>query len=147
LINGVTLFFVSTLGVFVVLGQAGVPPTSLGLPFFLWIGIFNLMVVAQFWSFANDVYTLDQGKRLFAILGFGASVGALAGSSVTTLLLGPLGEFNLMLVSGGILLACLALTNFVNVREKSRALDAGRKSEAEHPLATDGGFQLVLRQR
>ena len=147
LINGVTLFFVSTLGMFVVLGQAGVPPTSLGLPFFLWIGIFNLMVVAQFWSFANDVYTPDQGKRLFAILGFGASVGALAGSSITSVLLAPLGEFNLMLVSGGILLACLALTNFVNVREKSRTSDAGRKVEAEQPLAADGGFQLVLRHK
>jgi ATP:ADP antiporter, AAA family len=146
LINGVTLFFVTTLGMFVVLGQAGVPPTSLGLPFFLWIGIFNLMVVAQFWSFANDVYTPDQGKRLFAILGFGASVGALAGSTLTSLLLAPLGEFNLMLVSGGILLACLALTNFVNMRVKSRTT-AGRKIEADQPLAADGGFQLVLRQK
>jgi ATP:ADP antiporter, AAA family len=147
LINGVTVFFVVTLTLFVLLGRSGMPPTSLGLPFFLWIGIFNLMVVAQFWSFANDVYTLDQGKRLFAILGFGASAGALAGSSVTSILLGPLGEFDLMLVSGGMLLACLMLTNVVHVRERTRSTDAGRKVEAEQPLAADGGFQLVIRHR
>jgi ATP:ADP antiporter, AAA family len=147
LINGVTVFFTVTLSIFVLLGNAGVPPTSLGLPFFLWIGIFNLMVVAQFWSFATDVYTNEQGKRLFAILGFGASAGALAGSAVTAVLLGPLGEFNLMLVSGGILLACLVLTNIVHVREKARAIDSERKVEAERPLATDGGFQLVMAQR
>ena len=46
----------------------------LAIVFFLWIGIFNLMVIAQFWSFANDIYTKDQGERLFAIVGFGASL-------------------------------------------------------------------------
>src|SRR4051794_18205535 len=49
LINTVTAFFVACLGVFYVLGKAGV---HLGVPFFLWIGIFNLMIVAQFWAFA-----------------------------------------------------------------------------------------------
>ena len=67
----------SCLLVFYMLGRAGVP---LGMVFFLWIGIFNLMIVAQFWSFANDVYTKDQGERLFAIVGFGASLGAVFGS-------------------------------------------------------------------
>ena len=52
----------------------------LAIVFFLWIGIFNLMIVAQFWSFANDVYTKDEGERLFAIVGFGASLGAVVGA-------------------------------------------------------------------
>src|SRR6478752_5163182 len=47
LINTVTGFFVVCLVVFYVLGHAGVP---LGIPFFLWISIFNMMIVAQFWS-------------------------------------------------------------------------------------------------
>ena len=34
----------------------------LAIVFFLWIGIFNLMIVAQFWSFANDIYTKDEGR-------------------------------------------------------------------------------------
>ena len=50
------------------------------MPFFLWAGIFNLMVVAQFWSFANDVYTNDEGERLFPLVQFGASLGAVLGS-------------------------------------------------------------------
>ena len=66
LINTVNGFFVVCLAVFYVLGRAGVP---LGIPYFLWIGIFNLMVVAQFWSFANDVYPKDEGERLFPIVG------------------------------------------------------------------------------
>src|SRR5262245_13324278 len=45
LINTVTGIFVACLAVFYSLGHAGV---MLGVPFFLWIGIFNLMIVAQF---------------------------------------------------------------------------------------------------
>ena len=78
LINVVTAFFVACLrGVLRAGHRRGVP---LGMVFFLWIGIFNLMIVAQFWSFANDIYTKDQGERLFAIVGFGASLGAVFGS-------------------------------------------------------------------
>src|SRR5439155_24554260 len=54
LINGVTLFFISNLLVFYALAQMHI---SLGVPFFLWVGIFNLLVVAQFWSFAYDIYS------------------------------------------------------------------------------------------
>ena len=44
-----------------------------GIVYFLWIGIFNVVVIAQFWAFANDLYTQDQGKRLFPVIGVGAS--------------------------------------------------------------------------
>ena len=145
LINWVTLFFASNLAVFFLLGRAGV---ELGVPFFLWVGIFNLVVVAQFWSFANDLYTPEQGKRLFAIVGFGGSVGAVAGSTIASILIKPLGVFPMMLISAGILLICLLLANVVHRREKGRAPIASRqRQEAEEPLGKDGGFQLVVRHR
>ena len=143
LINGMLLVFAANLVVFFALGQAGV---SLGIPFFLWVGIFNLMSIAQVWSFANDVYTAEEGRRLFAVVGFGGSVGALAGSQIAGMLIRPLGIFPMMLVAAGLLLVSLALTNVVHVREKRRARDADRR-KAEAPLARTGGFQLVLRQR
>ena len=52
LINIVTLAFALCLPAFYVLARLGV---ALGVVFFLWVGIFNMMIVAQFWSFANDV--------------------------------------------------------------------------------------------
>ena len=144
LISGLLLFFASNLVVFFLLGRAGV---QLGVPFFLWIGIFNLMSIAQVWSFANDIYTPEEGKRLFAIVGFGASVGALAGSQVAGMLIKPVGIFPMMLVSAALLVVCLVLTNVVHVREKGRARDSAKRKEAEQPLAGEGGFQLVIRQR
>jgi AAA family ATP:ADP antiporter len=143
LINGLLLFFASNLVLFFLLGRAGV---GLGIPFFLWVGVFNLMSIAQVWSFANDVYTDDEGKRLFAIVGFGASVGALSGSQVAGMLIKPFGLFAMMLASAGLLLVSLVLTNVVHVREKRRARP-DRRAEAEAPLSREGGFQLVLRQR
>ncbi len=62
LINGVTLFFISNLVLFYLLGQLQV---SLGVPFFLWVGIFNLLIVAQFWSFANDLYPKNKENGFF----------------------------------------------------------------------------------
>jgi AAA family ATP:ADP antiporter len=144
LIATVTLFFAADLVVFWVLGGRGV---ALGVPFFLWVGIFNLTVVAQFWSFAADLYTDEQGKRLFAIVGVGSSVGAVAGAWVADALF-FLGPFNLMLVAAGILLVCLWLTWITNRREARRARAAGeRKAHEDAPLSGADGFSLVLRDR
>ena len=147
LVNYVTLFFVSNLLIFFVLGNVGVSTGVLGVPFFLWIGIFNLMVVAQFWSFVNDVYTPEQGKRLFAIIGFGASTGAIAGPLITSSLIGRLGVFPMMLISAGILLVCLTLTNLVHIRQKDRAANRRDLHQVEQPLGPEGGFHLILGER
>ena len=76
LINGVMLFFISHLVAFYMLAQLRVP---LDVAFFLWVGIFNLLVIAQFWAFANDLYTREQGERLFAIVAFGGALGGIVG--------------------------------------------------------------------
>ena len=75
-------------------------------------GIFNMMVVAQFWSFANDYYTEEQGKRLFAIIGFGMSAGAVFGGFITRKLIHPLGLYQLMLLSAALLMVSLVLTSW-----------------------------------
>ena len=54
LVTWVTLFFVANIAVFAIAYQAGL---SIGIAYFLWIGIFNVMVIAQFWAFANDLFT------------------------------------------------------------------------------------------
>jgi hypothetical protein len=57
---------------------------------FVWIGIFSL-IVAQFWSFANDVYSKEEGERLLVIVGVGASLGAVAGAIVAERVIEPFG--------------------------------------------------------
>lgn len=145
LINSVTAFFIVTLLGFYFLVGSGVAPTAVGIAFFVWIGVFSLMVIAQFWSFANDLYTPEQGKRLFAIVGFGGSVGAAIGALITSQLAARLGSMPMMLIAAGMLLACLVLTNMIHVRDKhERTRPAAEKRAPEQSIGGRGGFQLVL---
>jgi AAA family ATP:ADP antiporter len=141
LINIVTVFFVVCPPVFYVLAQVGVP---LGVIYFIWIGIFNLMIIAQFWSFANDVYSKEEGERLFVIVGFGASLGAVAGSIVADRLIEPFGVLQLMLVGAGVLVLQLLLTNYVDRLERGRRLPAPKKAHAAQSV---NAFAMVFRTR
>ena len=59
LVTWVTLFFASHLVLFVLAVRAGL---NVGIVYFLWVGIFNLMAIAQFWGFATDLYTQGTGQ-------------------------------------------------------------------------------------
>jgi AAA family ATP:ADP antiporter len=139
LINGVTLFFIVCLLVFFGLSHAGVP---IGIAFFIWVGIFSLMMVAQLWAFANDVYSVDQGKRLFAIVGVGASLGAIVGSFATGQLVKVYGPEVFMLGAAGLLGICLLLTNVVDTRERR-----ARVLKPLEPVPGGNGFTLVFANR
>jgi len=143
LITWVTLFFISNLPVFWVLGRVGV---RVGMAFFIWVGIFNLLVIAQFWAFANDIYSEAQGKRLFPIVGVGASVGAVAGAGVAKRLFAFFGSYWLMLLAAAMLLICILISHWVHRRSGARA-DRAKTLEAAKPLGREGGFQLILQQR
>jgi AAA family ATP:ADP antiporter len=137
-----SLFFASNLVLFAFLDRLKVP---LGVPFYLWVGCFSLTVIAQFWSFANDVYTQEQGKRLFAIVGVGSSLGAIFGAKLAEKLFVRLGTSGMMLLAGGVILLCAALIRVIDARESGRA-----KLEAkvpEQPVGGTGGFTLILRDR
>ena len=71
------------------------------MPYFLWVGIFNVMVIAQFWAFVNDIYSYEQGKRLFPIVGLGSSLGAWLGSVFAGDGVRALGPYPLMVLAGG----------------------------------------------
>ena len=141
LINLVTFFFVACLVVFFLLGRAGVP---LAIPFFIWVGIFSGVIIAQFWSFANDLYTNDEGERLFPIIGFGMSLGAVLGSGLTKTLVAPLGINLLMLIGAGLLLLSLVITNYVDQMQRIRTEShlAPSATTAEMPAAT-GQFRAA----
>lgn len=117
LLNTVTAFFVACLVGFFGLIQAGVP---VAVVFFLWVGIFNLMIVAQFWSFANDLYTKEQGERLFPIVAVGASLGAVGGAWIAGRLIPLLGVSQPLLVAAGLLVLAVLISNMVDARERKR---------------------------
>jgi AAA family ATP:ADP antiporter len=154
LITQVTSFFIANLALFYILNMLNVP--LLAVFFFIWAGIISLLLPAQLWGFANDIYTEDVGKRVFPFIAFGAAFGSVSGSTITGWLIPRLGRFNLMLVGAGILTLSIVLTWIVHRREIRRG-DARRGENGagtgtagkiqEQPLKAGGGFQLLFKSR
>jgi len=142
LITFVTAFFMLNLLLFYLAGRAG---QHVGIAFYIWVGIFNVLAVAQFWGFANDLYSEAQGKRLFPVVGLGASLGAWAGARMAGGLFRAMGPYLVMMVAGGLLLVCILLSHLIHARESSGRDD--QSAAAREPLGRQGGFRLVLTHR
>jgi len=92
-------FFVANLVLFWLLLTFDIETLFVARIFFVWVSVFNLFAVAVFWSFMADVFTSEQGKRLFGFIGAGGTAGALLGPIITIWLSVPLGPVNLMIAA------------------------------------------------
>jgi len=135
----VYLFFASNIIIFwIVFSQAidsGEEYVWLGRVFFVWLSVFNLFVVSVFWSFMADIYTREQGRRLFGIISAGGSIGALLGGAATSALVVSIGFQNLMPISATLLLLavlCIGqLKKWVVVEHED---DVNKTVASEKPL-------------
>jgi AAA family ATP:ADP antiporter len=140
LLVGVTLFFIVNIQLFALAVAANVP--YVGILFFVWVGIFSISLIAQFWSYANDICTKEAGDRLFPIITIGMTAGAPLGSVVAGRLFGAGVAPQLILqVSAALLFASLILYLLVNRRETRRA------ATPKPVLAAGNGFELVFSSR
>jgi AAA family ATP:ADP antiporter len=158
-ISWVTLFFISNLALFYIFHLWGMPMGTIGIIFFIWIGIFNIFIVAQFWGFANDIYTEEAGKRLFPIVAVGQTCGALFGAQIAKLIIGPIGPnfaYIMMLLAAAILGICIGLTMIIHkreikrIRERVQKVDPRTQEEErikEKPLKKGGGFTILFNTR
>jgi AAA family ATP:ADP antiporter len=105
--------------------------------FYVWLAVFSLFAVAVFWSFMADIFTADQGKRLFGFIGAGGTAGALLGP-VMTLGLVSLGPVNL-LIPAVILLEAAVFC----VWRLERATTAHKELQAEPPRLGGSAFAAL----
>ena len=142
LVTIVTLFCASHLVLFMLALQAGL---HVSIIYFLWVGIFNLMVVAQFWAFAADLYTPAQGQRLFPLIGIGASLGAWLGSVRAGTLIETSSPTRLLAGACAILLISAALVPLVHrltIRERQEI-----EEKPDVPLESGSGFAMIRNDR
>src|SRR5258705_9166488 len=92
-------FFVVNLAIFWLLLTLGYEREIVARVFFVWISVFVLFAVSVFWSYMADLFSNEQGKRLFAIIAAGGTAGSLAGPTLTIGLAELLGPANLMIVA------------------------------------------------
>jgi AAA family ATP:ADP antiporter len=97
-------FFAATFAVFYFGSNTVADPTIVDKVFYVWLSVFSLFHVSVFWSFMSGLYSKEQAPRLFAIIGTGASVGAIVGPTIPTFFADDIGTMNLLLIAAALLL-------------------------------------------
>jgi AAA family ATP:ADP antiporter len=151
LITRATLFCMSNLVIFFLWrpdGVLGAIP-GVGLVFYVWVSMFGVFVVAQFWTFAADLYTDERGRRLMPMIAIGATGGAAFGSSFVGPLVksGRFGADVLLLAALVPLAISIALTRLVDTRERVAEGSADRPQPSPKPSAGRGGLAMIFSSR
>jgi AAA family ATP:ADP antiporter len=152
LIQWATMFCISNMVIFWLL-QPGLFIEALtvsGIVFYVWVGMFGLFVVAQFWTFCADLYTDERGKRILPLIAIGATSGAATGSWIVDKLVstGIVDTKALLLVATVPLFVSIALTRIVANRETRGAASPPPETQRDKRLASlFDGARLVLLSR
>jgi len=136
-------FVIASLAVFFVWGQSAGISTAIGVTFYVWLGIVSVFLISQFWSFANDIYTEREGKRLFAIIALGQSLGAVAGPFIQSR--GANIPFLMLAASGATFAVAVLLYQVVHRIDRDES--GAEVATKDEPLAAEGAFRLVFRRK
>ena len=138
-------FALNLVGFYIALGA--LPATShvwIGRVFYIWAAVFNLFVVSIFWAFLADIFSQEQGKRLFGFIGVGGTLGGIAGALFTSLLVESLGQRNLLIASAVMLELALVCTFVLGQTAVARDDGVQAASQAEPaPEQAIGGSALA----
>ena len=113
-----------------------------GYVFFVWLSAINLFVTSVFWAFMVDIFDVDQGRRIFAFIGIGGTLGALAGGAGTNLISSMTDSVYLPagLMLTGAALFCAAIAAMLLLDRLALASEHSRHSvEGSRTAATGGG--------
>jgi AAA family ATP:ADP antiporter len=146
------LFLVANMLIFWFLLKSNVAPGVVSKAFFIWITVFSVFTVSIFWTFQSDLYSSEQGKRLFGFVAAGGSLGNIVGPQVNKLLVGPLGIANLLLVASVLLVIAIFCANRLEAAAAQlqaadpdfKAASAGREKKPLGGSVLDG-FGLMFK--
>jgi ATP/ADP translocase len=82
---------------------------------YIWTGIYSTLCMTRFWMLVQDLFTVTQAKRVFAVIGAGGVVGAIAGSAFARTLV-QFAEPREFLVAASVLALASGLTIAIGLR-------------------------------
>jgi ATP:ADP antiporter, AAA family len=119
--------------------------------FYIWVSVFNMLIISVFWSFMADIFSRTQAKRLFGFIAAGGTIGGIAGPAIATLLAKSVGNNGLMLISAaGFVITGLLVKLLAAERDKLIAASGneGQRTTINHRLGGGNpldGFILLLK--
>ena len=102
---------------------------------YVWKDAFIVLLVEQFWAFANSTNTVESGKKAFGFLLLAGGLGATAGNQLVTWASEPLGTWPVYLVGVAVLIPFGALM----VGAYGRAARAGSEAHDRQAASSRGG--------
>ncbi len=133
----ITLFLAANIALFYFLGSAGL---DVGVAFFIWLGIFSVVQISQFWTMVSDYHNVDKGKKLTSYIAIGGSLGAMIGAVIAKTLYHELGAYGLMVVAIVMLIVAVLIPGAKGGLRKDHHEGANDES-IKHLL---GGLKRVL---
>ena len=136
LVTWVNIGMIACIQFFFITGRAGL--SFVGFAFYVFVGIFSLTLIAQFWSFANDIYRKPEGDRLFPIIAVGATAGAPLGAALAARLFARgVSPWLMMEIASALLALHTAMYAWVHRRSSSGSRQETKKESGN-------GFMMVL---
>ncbi len=144
IIQKVLMFFVVNLLIFAALQLMSI---NIGMVFYIWLGLFSVMVVAQFWAYATDLFNIKTGQRLFVIIAIGATLGSWIGSRIAGLIFPFTGIIGIILLSAFLLLLSYLLTSRIDrsIPEFAANKENAQQDESAHQWME--GFSVVFKNQ
>jgi len=134
----VTLFLAANIGLFYFMGSAGM---DIGVAFFVWLGLFSVVQISQFWTMVSDYHCVEKGKRLTSYIAIGGSLGAMIGAMIAKGLYLELGAYGLMLVAIVMLIVAVFIPGAKAGLRKDHDDHAAADESMKHLL---GGLKRVM---
>jgi len=132
LVPGIYAFFASSFLLFYLATHWFDDTDLIDKAFYIWVSFFALFHISVFWSFMSDIYSRSQSRRLFGVIGAGASIGAVVGPSIPAFFSDRLGVYNLLVIAAVVLFLVIPIIYFL---DKTRTANPGHGNTANDPDA------------
>jgi AAA family ATP:ADP antiporter len=109
---------------------------------YFWSSLFGLLLVAEFWLLANDLFDAREAKRLFPFIGAGAILGGIVGGAIPGWLSQLVGVSSLLYIVAAELLVAALLAHLAH---RARTTENAEKSEPRPSHLADGLHLLAQR--
>lgn len=119
--------------------------TALAWLAYIGVSIYTAFSVTLFWSFTHDVFTPDEGKRVYGYVGAAGIAGGFVGSMLTSWLVNRWGIANLLVVAALLLLPCMAIVVWMSPRVPSTTPAKSMKPQSDVTARAVFGESAYLR--